>query len=161
MTINLYIYIYKHAPRISKKSGKGTSNRSQKSGRFDGPSRRKICQNPCIFNVSIFEILGWRIYIYMYHKNQRSVGKYTWIPWILLLMEEILHQLIGSLSHYWIIWGGAGFFPSTVWVLDLPLVSSCGLSVTAAATGLPKGGGILGHGAGTADWMIPTGSPRF
>ena len=34
-------------------------------------------------------------------------------------MEEILHQLIGSLSHFYrvlYIPGGAGFLPSTVWV---------------------------------------------
>ncbi len=31
----------------------------------------------------------------------KDVGKYTkLVPWILLLMAEILHQLIGSLSHY-------------------------------------------------------------
>ena len=36
----------------------------------------------------------------------------------ILLIEEILHQLIGSLSHYlqgfWYMPGGAGFLPSTV-----------------------------------------------
>ena len=37
-------------------------------------------------------------------------------PYVLLLMEEILHQLIGSLSHdlQGFITGGAGFPPSTV-----------------------------------------------
>jgi len=37
--------------------------------------------------------------------------------WIILLMDKILHQLIGSLSHYLkviYIPGGAGFLPSTV-----------------------------------------------
>jgi len=39
------------------------------------------------------------------------------VVFVILLMEEILHQLIGSLSHYlqgFIHPGGAGFLPSTV-----------------------------------------------
>ena len=38
------------------------------------------------------------------------------ISFVLLLMAEILHQLIGSLSHYFsgFIPGGAGFQPSTM-----------------------------------------------
>ena len=46
-------------------------------------------------------------------------GKFGLVDfWVLLLMEEILHQLICSLSHYLqglCIPGGAGFCPSTVW----------------------------------------------
>ncbi len=44
---------------------------------------------------------------------------------VILLIEEILHQLVGSLSHYFTgfyIPGGAGFLPSTVtqhcWLID-------------------------------------------
>ena len=44
-----------------------------------------------------------------------------WIRLLILLMEEILHQLICSLSHYLqglCIPGGAGFLPSTVGYLQ-------------------------------------------
>ena len=51
--------------------------------------------------------------------SQLAVDKHwdRWHPKNILLMEEILHQLIGSLSHYlqgFIHPGGAGFLPSTV-----------------------------------------------
>ena len=44
----------------------------------------------------------------------------------ILLMEKILHQLIGSSSHYlqgFFIPGGAGFLPSTVSVIHSPAMS--------------------------------------
>ena len=45
---------------------------------------------------------------------------------MILLMEEILHQFIGSLSgpiNYKVLYipGGAGFLPSTVWPLKMIL----------------------------------------
>ena len=66
------------------------------------------------------------VYIYIY--RQECVVFFSELPMqrsnpqglrlcILLLMEEILHQLIGSLSHNFqdlYIPGGAGFLPSTV-----------------------------------------------
>ena len=46
---------------------------------------------------------------------------------VLLLMKEILHQMIGSLSHYSkgsLYPGGAGFLPSTVWYPQLILAKN-------------------------------------
>ena len=44
--------------------------------------------------------------------------------YMILLMDKILHQLIGRLSHYvqGFIPGGAGFRPSTVWMSSLFIV---------------------------------------
>ena len=50
---------------------------------------------------------------------------YAWL--MILLVEEILHQLIGTLSHYLqhlYVPGGAGFLPSTVrWICCQVLVA--------------------------------------
>ena len=49
---------------------------------------------------------------------------------VVLLMEEILHQLIGSISHYlqgFCIPGGAGFLPSTVSVSPLNILKQVNL----------------------------------
>ena len=65
--------------------------------------------------------------LYIYHHlpstNQSNVAKYAIVPWILLLMSEILLTSWGngSLSHCFIgfqhhpRWLGMGFQPSTVW----------------------------------------------
>ena len=87
-------------------------------------------------NVEIYNDIY--IYIYTYYFTRRSSWvqhildsrKRIWVPRkdgqsfqnhpVILLMEEILHQLVCSLSHYlqeFYIPGGAGFIPSTVtWV---------------------------------------------
>ena len=56
----------------------------------------------------------------------KFVGSFREISGEILLMEEILHQLIGSLSHYLLIYrvsyipgGCLGFLPSTVWSKSL------------------------------------------
>ena len=58
--------------------------------------------------------------------NKQYLGvtsRYMYSMWLMLLMEEILHQLIGSLSHHftkvWKISGGPGFQPSTVHTIHI------------------------------------------
>ena len=63
---------------------------------------------------------------------------YIWNKPQILLMQEILHQLIGSLSHYLrvlYIPGGAGFFPSTVFQLWHWLTQACRIVATFLARG--------------------------
>ena len=91
----------------------------------------RCCQGDAARDGTLIElvtkILGWCLRAWKICVGcvdcQANVG----LPWasyeseqpfkqLLLLMEEILHQLIGSLSHYfWILYiaGGAGFLPST------------------------------------------------
>ena len=68
---------------------------------------------------------------------------------MILLMEEILHQLIGSLSDYlqgFIHPGGAGFLPSTV----LPRLAIFGVSLDSHSSqgvmgGYPAGNGYISY----------------
>ena len=64
-----------------------------------------------MYNIFIYLCI---IYIYTYNIY---IYLYMIYMYMILLMAEILHQLIGSLSHYLqglYIPGGAGFLPSTV-----------------------------------------------
>ena len=56
--------------------------------------------------------------MYKYAKLNTILHVHRYAVCIALLMEEILHQLIGSLSHYLhgFIQAAAGFLPSTVCV---------------------------------------------
>ena len=69
----------------------------------------------------------WRAKARTFLNLKQWAKKSTYTYLAILLMEEILHQLIGSLSHYFpcVIPGGAGFLASTVFLPNLQSIETC------------------------------------
>ena len=74
------------------------------------------CHLKCVF---FFRLLSWKKK-WQSRMHQKSSGRKKWVYIPKMLLSEILHQLIGRLSHYW-----QGFIhPNCGWEWDFWTINS-------------------------------------